>query len=112
MLAAFLPRFNARVGVPAAQPGSAYRSPGPDLDLANTLCIKHQRRAARDNTVLYQVMNPLMGVKVVIPRALLPSSSPLDPGPVNIVASRGTLPARERRSIVAPLHRWIFGKQR
>ena len=26
---------------------------GP-LDLASTLCIKHQRRVAKDNTVLYQ----------------------------------------------------------
>ena len=54
VLAAFLPRFNACFGVPAAQPGSAYRSRGADLDLAGTLCIKHQRRVAKDNTVLYQ----------------------------------------------------------
>ena len=54
VLAAFLPRFNARFGVPAAQPGSAYRSLGVDLDLASTLCIKNQRRVAKDNTVLYQ----------------------------------------------------------
>ena len=54
VLAVFLPRFNARFGVPAAQPGSAYRSLGADLELASTLCIKHQRRVAKDNTVLYQ----------------------------------------------------------
>ena len=54
VLAAFLPRFNARFCVPAAQPGSAYRSLAADLDLASTLCIKHQRRVAKDNTVLYQ----------------------------------------------------------
>ena len=53
MLATFLLRFNARFGVPAAQPGSAYRPLGTDLDLASTLCIKHQRRVAKDNTVLY-----------------------------------------------------------
>ena len=38
----------------AAQLGSAYRSPGADLDLASTLCIKHQRRVAKDNTLLYR----------------------------------------------------------
>ena len=54
VLAAFLPRFNARFGVPAAVSGSAYRSVGADLDLASTLCTKHQRRVAKDNTVLYQ----------------------------------------------------------
>ena len=54
MLTAFLPRFNARFGVPAAQPGSAYGSVGTDLDLESRLCIKHQRRVAKDNTVLYQ----------------------------------------------------------
>ena len=54
VLATFLLRFNARFGVPAAQPGSAYRPLGTDLDLASTLCIKHQRRVAKDNTVLYQ----------------------------------------------------------
>lgn len=54
VLAAFVPRFNARFGVPAAQAGSAYRPPSPDLDLASILCIKHTRKVAKDNTVLYQ----------------------------------------------------------
>ena len=54
VLAAFLPSFDARFGVPAAQPGSAHRSRGADLDLASTLYIKHQRRVAKDNTVFYQ----------------------------------------------------------
>ncbi len=53
-LAEFLPRFNARFGVPAAQTGSAYRTPGAGLDLASTLCIKNRRKVAKDNTVLYQ----------------------------------------------------------
>ena len=53
MLAAFLPRFNARFGVPAVQPGSAYRSVNPDLDLGGVRCIKELRRVAKDNTVQY-----------------------------------------------------------
>ena len=54
MLAEFLPRFNARFGVPAAQTGSAYRPSGPELDLASTLCVKNRRTVAKDNTVLYR----------------------------------------------------------
>ena len=53
MLADFLPRFNQRFGVPAAQPEPAYRSLDPELNLAGVLCIKEQRRVARDNTVHY-----------------------------------------------------------
>ena len=53
VLADFLPRFNQRFGVPAAQPEPAYRSLNPGLDLAGVLCIKEQRRVARDNTVRY-----------------------------------------------------------
>ena len=53
MLAQFLPRFNLRFGVPADPPEPVYRS-GPVLDLGGVLCIKEQRRVARDNTVQYQ----------------------------------------------------------
>jgi len=53
VLADFLPRFNQRFGVPAAQPQPAYRSLDPGLDLSGVLCIKEQRRVARDNTVRY-----------------------------------------------------------
>jgi len=48
----FLPRFSARFGVPAAQPGSAYR-PVEWMDLDGVLCIKEWRRVAKDNTVQY-----------------------------------------------------------
>ena len=54
VLAGFLPRFNARFRVPAAQTGSAYRAPDAGLDLASTLCIKNRRKVAKDNTVLYR----------------------------------------------------------
>jgi hypothetical protein len=47
----FLPRFNTRFGVPAAQPGSAYRQPEPGLYLEGVLCFKYQRTVAKDNTV-------------------------------------------------------------
>ena len=51
MLWAFLPRFNARFGVPAAEPGSAYRPLPPDLDLAHVFCFRYQRVVANDNSV-------------------------------------------------------------
>lgn len=49
----FLPRFNARFGVPAAEPGLAYRQPPPGLCVAGVLCFKYQRTVARDNTVRF-----------------------------------------------------------
>ncbi len=39
----------------AAQPEPAYRPLDPELDLAGVLCIKEQRRVARDNTVQYHL---------------------------------------------------------
>ncbi len=53
----FLPRFNQRFGVPAAQPGQAYRPMSPGLTLDGILCIKERRRVARDNTVQYRQRN-------------------------------------------------------
>jgi len=50
----FLPRFGARFGVPASQPGSAYRPVEQGLDLDGVLCIKERRRVAKDNTVQYR----------------------------------------------------------
>jgi hypothetical protein len=50
VLADFLPRFNERFGVPAAQLESAV---DPELDLGSVLCIKELRRVAKDNTVQY-----------------------------------------------------------
>jgi transposase len=53
VLGEFLPRFNRRFGVPAAQPGSAYREVPEELDIDGVLCIKELRRVAKDNTVRY-----------------------------------------------------------
>jgi len=50
----FIPRFNARFGVPAAQEGSAYRPLEAGYDIGSVLCLKAWRRVARDNTVQYQ----------------------------------------------------------
>ena len=47
----FLPRFNARFGVPSAQAGLAYRALPRGMDLEGVLCFKYQRTVARDNTV-------------------------------------------------------------
>jgi len=49
----FLPRFNQRFGVPAAQSGQVYRSMSPELNLEGILCFKERRRVGRDNTVQY-----------------------------------------------------------
>ena len=53
VLEEFLPRFNERFGVPAAEPGPAYRQMDDGVDVDGVLCIKEQRRVARDNTVQY-----------------------------------------------------------
>jgi hypothetical protein len=53
VLGEFLPRFNDRFGVPAAQPEPAYRSVDSGLDVDGVLCIKERRRVAKDNTVQY-----------------------------------------------------------
>jgi hypothetical protein len=53
ILESFLPCFNERFGVPAAQPELAYRPVDPGLDIDAVLCIKERRRVARDNTVQY-----------------------------------------------------------
>ena len=53
VLEEFLPRFNARFGVPAAQSASAYREVSDGLDIDGVLCAKEMRRVAKDNTVQY-----------------------------------------------------------
>jgi hypothetical protein len=53
VLADFLPRFNQRFGVPAAEPELAYRSLDEGLDLPGVLCLKEQRKVAPDNTIQY-----------------------------------------------------------
>ena len=54
VLERFLPRFNARFRVPAAEAEVAYRPLDPALDLASILAFRHPRTVARDNTVKYR----------------------------------------------------------
>jgi transposase len=51
VLAAYLPRFNRRFGVPAADPAPAWRSRPRDLRLDRVCCFKYRRRVASDHTV-------------------------------------------------------------
>lgn len=53
LLEEYIPRYNEQFGVPAADAESAYRALSTDVDLADVLCFKHQRKVARDNTVKY-----------------------------------------------------------
>ena len=50
----FLPRFNERFRVPAAQEDVAYRPLDTDICLNRIFCYKHWSRVARDNTVKYR----------------------------------------------------------
>jgi hypothetical protein len=54
VLEEYLPRYNDRFGVAAAEEGSAYRKAPPGMELADALCFKHRRKIARDNTVKYR----------------------------------------------------------
>ena len=51
ILAAYLPKFNARFRVEAAEPGSAYVPWPPERDPANYFCFKYARMVTNDNTV-------------------------------------------------------------
>ena len=50
----YLPGFNARFRVEAAQSEPAYRAPDPALDLGAILAFRQPRTVARDNTVKYR----------------------------------------------------------
>jgi hypothetical protein len=50
-LNAYLPRYNARFGVPPATVGSAYRPLPADFPFAQHFCFKYQRTVAADNTI-------------------------------------------------------------
>jgi transposase len=53
VLADFLPRFNQRFAVPAAQEGSAYRPLAPDMLLEQIVCFKYRRTVGSDNTIRF-----------------------------------------------------------
>jgi hypothetical protein len=51
VLAAYLPKFNARFQIEAAQSGSAYLPWPPDRDPAHYFCFKYTRTVTNDNTI-------------------------------------------------------------
>lgn len=51
VLARFLPKFNRRFVVPAANPEPAWRARPPDLWLDRICCLKYRRVVANDHTV-------------------------------------------------------------
>lgn len=54
VLRRFLPCYNRRFVVPAAEPGSAYRPVDPTMDLAAVFCLKHRRTVGNDNVVRFK----------------------------------------------------------
>ena len=54
VLRRFLPCYNRRFVVPAAEPGSAYHPVDPTLDLATVFCLKHMRTVGNDNVVRFK----------------------------------------------------------
>lgn len=53
MLCDFLPRYNHRFAVPAAQPGSAYRQPEKGFIPDEVFCFKYYRMVGTDNVVRF-----------------------------------------------------------
>jgi hypothetical protein len=53
VLKRFLPRYNRRFTVPAAEEGSAYRPLAPGISLSDIFCLKHTRTVGRDNVVRF-----------------------------------------------------------
>jgi transposase len=51
VLAAYLPKFNARFQIEAAQPGSAYLPWPQERDPAHYFCFKYTRTVTNDNTI-------------------------------------------------------------
>jgi hypothetical protein len=51
VLAAYLPKFNARFRVAAAQPGSGYLPWSQERDPADYFCFKYTRTVTNDNTI-------------------------------------------------------------
>ena len=110
VLRGFVPRFNVRFSVPAAQPGSAYRPVPPGLCLDGVLCFKYLRTVANDNTLRYngstiqlmadahrrsyaradvEVQERLDGSLVVAYQGRTLATRPAPPEPVTLRARKG-----------------------
>ena len=106
----FLPRFNQRFAVPAAQPGSAYRQLPTGVCLDAVLCFKYIRSVANDNTVRFngttlqllpdvyrmsyarakvEVQERLDGSIVVVHQGKTLAAEPAPQGPVTLRARNG-----------------------
>ena len=106
----FLPRFNRQFGVPAAEPGTAYRQLPPGVSLNATLCFKYIRTVANDNTVRFngatlqlladdlrasyarakvEVQERLDGSIVVVHQGKTLAAEPVPHGPVVLKARNG-----------------------
>lgn len=117
-LADFLPRYNARFAVPAAQQAKAYRPAPTSARLDAVLCFKYTRTVANDNTVRFngqtlqlladerrasyaranvEVQERLDGSIVVAHRGRTLAVQPAAPGPVALRARNG-----RRASSLAP----------
>ena len=53
LLQEFLPKYNARFMVEAAQPGSAYRDQPAYHEFQQCFCFRHERTVANDNTISF-----------------------------------------------------------
>ena len=113
VLERFLPRFNARFRVPAAEAKVAYRPLDPNLPLASVLSFRHARTVARDNTVKYrwrtlQLPPPAPGTgESARPHAAVPAAahrSRVEPRAIR-VSHRSTHPPRSMRGRQAALGR-------
>ena len=54
VLLEFLPRYNQKFSVPAAEPGTAYRPLGEGFVANEIFCFKHQRTVGADNVVRFE----------------------------------------------------------
>ena len=54
VLLEFLPRYNQKFSVPAAEPGTAYRPLGEGFVADEIFCFKHQRTVGADNVVRFE----------------------------------------------------------
>lgn len=99
----FVPDYNRRFAKPPAEPGRAFRLPGPGLNLDRVFCIRHERVVANDNTVRLdgRVLNiPRGSHRISYAKARVDVDLTLDAG-VRVfyheecIAQYDSLPARE-----------------
>ena len=134
VLAGYLPRYNARFGVPAADPEPAWRPVPPGVDIRAVCAFRYDRVIANDATVRIgglvldiprqaggrslagrpvEVRMELGGRLVVADgtRELLVTSAPMDPGRLRDLERAGIAPHRPPPAPApgyppAPAHPW------